>query len=265
MRVSSSPCPGVTALGLARLAAALAVLSVLLLGQAPRAEADQLGVNIIVNPGAEAGAGDNVGYGNIMVTGPGAPVSIPGWTVRTEGDAWHNMNVLTYYAIGYKFSENGGSSWVQVGGYPNASTPGPADKGTAGNMNMFYGGGFGRLQTDGSVVWSKTIDPTRSGSQASQVVSLAGYSALIGSGKAAYDLSGWLGGWSTQADSAHLYVAFLDAAGNALGTSATLTSPDGATRKSLDPGGVGTGLWYEQTTGFIPANAAQAKVVLDMI
>ena len=85
-----------------RAAALLPVLAVL----AARPAAAQFGTNLIVNGGAEAGAGSGTGA---------TVVPVPGWTTTAPF-------TVVQYAAG--------------GGFPGAASPGPADRGA----NFFAGG-----------------------------------------------------------------------------------------------------------------------------
>lgn len=72
-----------------------------------------------------------------------------------------------------------------------------------------------------------------------------------------YDLSGWLGGWQAQGDNALLYVSFLDAADNEIGHAVI-----GPVRPA-DRGNQ-TGLFFQSTSGELPANTATLMFSLSM-
>jgi hypothetical protein len=190
------------------------------IGCVQQAAALPLGSNLIVNPGAEAGAGDPVGN---QVIRP-----IPGWTPQSI------FSVLRYDATGFEFVNNFGNT-VFAGNFPNASSPGPQDRGD----NMFFGGG------------------ERSASSASQSIDMLSFAALIDQGWAGFDLSGWLGGYQDNADSAELQAHFLDAQGAVLGI-ASLIAPTPAERNNI------TGLYLRETGGLLPVGTRSVDIVLNM-
>lgn len=185
-----------------------------------QAAASPLGINLIINPGAEAGPGDAVGN---QVIRP-----IPGWEAQSI------FSVLRYDASGFEFM-NGAGNTVLAGNFPNASSPGPLDRGN----NMFFGGG------------------ERSGSSASQSIDMLAFAALIDQGWAGFDLSGWLGGYQDNADSAVLHAAFLDAQGAILG-GVSLVAPTPAERNNV------TGLFLRETDGLLPVGTRRVDIVLNM-
>lgn len=137
-------------------------------------DAATTGQNLIVNGNAEQGKCDPVGN----AVGEAIP-AIPGWAPTGIS------SVLCYGATGFQFVNPAGNT-VTVGGLPDANSPGPADRGKA----FFYGGG------------------DRASSSASQLINVGDLASIIDGGKGAYSLSGWLGGYSTDADSAILNVSF---------------------------------------------------------
>ncbi len=120
------------------------------------------------------------------------------------------------------------------GGYLTATSNGPAARGG----NFFAGG------------------PSQAVSRGSQSISLAPFATRIATGSASYALSGWLGGFSTQRDSATLTVSWQNAAGTTLGQSSVGPVTE------TDRGGA-TELLKRATTGAIPAGAATAVVTLE--
>jgi hypothetical protein len=74
---------------------------------------------------------------------------------------------------------------------------------------------------------------------------------------AAYFLSGWLGGWSSQGDNALFYVQFLDGSDAEIG---------GATLGPVTPQDRGnqTGLLYREANGFMPAGTSKLSFWLSM-
>lgn len=158
------------------------------------------GANLIVNPGGDAGPG-----------GTGGPTaSIPGWTHLEGGAA-----VIAY-----------GTS-----GYPNASSPGPADRGA----NFLGGGTSARSRLGQSVTLPET--------------------AAIDAGTARYDAAAWLGGYADQNDTAQLSVAFRNAAGQTLAT--VVLGPVTAAQR-----GNTTGLLSRTATGTVPPLSRTAQVEL---
>ncbi|MCH7342583.1 PEP-CTERM sorting domain-containing protein [Pelomonas sp. CA6] len=109
------------------------------------------------------------------------------------------------------------------------SEPGPADRG----QRLFIG------------VGARSV-----GYQTLNLDSLAGHSA-------SFTLSGWLGGWQAQGDNALLYASFLDAWGSEVGSAAI---------GPVTPGDRGnqTGLFYRETTGYLPQEAVSVQFWLSM-
>lgn len=73
----------------------------------------------------------------------------------------------------------------------------------------------------------------------------------------AYDLSGWLGGWTTQTDNAMLYVSFLDASSAEIG-SAALGPLMPADRNNT------TGLFLMQAHGLLPTGTSSLMFSMSM-
>jgi hypothetical protein len=152
----------------ARTVLSTALVAVLLAGTAiggARAQtAPKYGENLVVNGDAEAelGAPD---YNKIV-----KPSS---WTTTGE------FTVVRYGASG---------------GFPDATTPGPAERG----KSLFEGGNTPK-------------------STASQTVSLAPFAADIDAGLVTYTFSAYIGGYSSQADNAVVSVQYLDTRDAAVG------------------------------------------------
>ena len=72
-----------------------------------------------------------------------------------------------------------------------------------------------------------------------------------------YDLSGWLGGWTTQQDNALLYVSFLDAGSNEIGHA------DIGPIAPADRGNQ-TGLVLRQASGLLPTGTTSLMFSLSM-
>ncbi len=117
-------------------------------------------------------------------------------------------------------------------GYPSAAGPGPTDKGHA-----FFSGG------------------TTATAMIAQTVSTADAVAAIDGGAGTFELSGWLGGYRTQTDSAKVVATFRNAAGTALGSA----SIGPVTPK--DRAGI-TGLLKRFATGRVPVGTRSVHVVV---
>jgi hypothetical protein len=182
-----------------------------------------LGQNLIVNGDAEQGEGDPFGD----AVGEDIPV-IPGWNTTDE------FSVLQYGATGFDFINPFGNL-VSVRGLPDADSPGPSDRGN----NLFYGGG------------------DRASSSASQIIDLTNLVAIIDAGKGAFNLSGWLGSYTTDEDNAELTITFLNQTNQSLGV-ASISSPTPAERNNI------TGLFLQSVDGFVPVGTRQVDVLLNM-
>lgn len=121
------------------------------------------------------------------------------------------------------------------GGFPTLTDAGPADRG----LNFFSGG------------------PSNSNSLAEQRVDVSGASALIDQGSVGFDLSAYLGGFSSQRDNATLQISFLDAGVTMLDLAAI--GPVSAS----DRGNL-TGLLLRSTTGTVPVGTRFIDVMLTM-
>jgi hypothetical protein len=156
---------------------------------------------LIINGDAEAAAGSP----------DGNPVATPSWTVGGEATA------LQYGASG---------------GYPQATDPGPANRGN----NLFAGGANDATST------------------LTQTISLAAYAAAIDAGHVTFTLSAYLGGFEGQEDNAVLSVSFQN------GTTEVGTGHVGPVT-AADRGSV-TGLLARTATGAVPAGTRSAVVTL---
>lgn len=157
--------------------------------------------NRVGNPGAEAGAGS-----------AGGPVaSIPKWTFATG-----KATVVTY-----------GSP-----GFPSASTPGPAVRGT-----KFFAGG--KADGFGTHVLSQMVD-------------LSAYASKISTGTVDFDVSAWLGGKGAIPDSAMVEVFWKAPGGQNVGSSVVLGPVTKADRANT------TRLIRKAKTGDVPVAARYA-------
>ena len=120
------------------------------------------------------------------------------------------------------------------GGFPSATDPGPATR----SNNFFYGG-------------------SASVATASQNIDLSFAAADIDAGKVKFDLSAWLGGYSSQDDATVVSIGFFGAASQSLGSSSI------GPVLSVDRAGA-TGLLLRTVSAPVPANARRATVTLQM-
>lgn len=183
--------------------------------------AASLNTNLIVNGNAEQGQGDPIGN----AVGTDVP-AIPDWNPTGS------FSVLRYGAQGFSFINRFGDL-VNVT-LPALDVPGPSERGE----NLFFGGA------------------DRASSSASQLIDVANLASVIDTAQGAFTLSGWLGGYSTDEDSASLQITFLDQASNSLGT-ASIASPTAAQRNNT------TGLFFQSDNGFVPVGTRQINVLLN--
>lgn len=117
-------------------------------------------------------------------------------------------------------------------GYPCLTDPGSPTPG----LNHFGGGNV-------------------AASTAAQTVDLSFAAAQLAGGGVSYDLSGWLGGFSSQEDNVTLTLTFRDGGGGALGT-AFIGPVTAADRVNA------TGMLFRQASGLVPRGAASADLLL---
>jgi hypothetical protein len=127
---------------------------------------------------------------------------------------------------------SGGPDSVCYGasGYPTDSA-GPPDAG-----NAFFAGG------------------SKGNATMQQVVNVSSGSAAINGGGVTYNLSGWLGGYSTQTDNVGVVATFENSAGTSLGTASL--GPVSPAQRDDD-----TELISQSATGTVPVNTTQVLVV----
>ncbi len=160
-------------------------------------------------------------FGTNLIANPGAEAGlgmvVPGWT--TTG--------------GFRSAAYG-----STGSLPGPSSPGPADRGA----NFFAGGvgGFGSTATAVQLV---------------DLSSFAGLGALVDAGSVSYDLSAYLGGFSTQNDRMTLTAAFLNAGSNTVGSVVLGPVTD------VDRGDV-TGLLLRSAAGALPTGTRSVRLTL---
>ena len=190
-----------------------------------------------------AGDPDNDGYTNLQEftanTDPRDPLSVPSGDNllpfgNAEGLGGGDGSVVVPIP-GWTVSGNLTVTKWGTDGFPGAASPGPLDRGA----NFFSGGSSGVLNT------------------ATTVVNLSDTPARIDSGRVSVTLSGWLGGYSSQADSTTLTATFLDSAGGRLNSFqiGPVTPQD---RDNT------TSLLNRSASRVVPASARRAEVVLEM-
>ena len=177
-----------------------------------------VGITALCIPGAQAQLNTN------LILNPGADVdaSSTADTPPLVPTSWTATSTAGYLA------------WGIPGGGPVATDPGPADRGT----NFFFGG------NDVSTSLTQTI-------------SLSSFTALIDSGSASYDLSGWLGGYAFQRDNTVVTATFKDAGSVDLGSAATLGPVTNTDRNNI------TGLFFRQTGTALPVGTRTVTIQMD--
>src|SRR5581483_5699010 len=143
--------------------------------------ATPLGAQTPLPPPPPPSGGPNLIVNGDAEAGPGAPDDAS--VVPVPGWSTEGNFTATQYSLP---------------GSPTPSDPGPADRG----VNYFIGG------------------PSNSASRAVQVVDVSGRAAAIDGGGVTFTLSGYLGGYGSQGDSAVLTATFRDASGTPLGSAA---------------------------------------------
>jgi hypothetical protein len=176
---------------------------------------------VVVPPQPDTGTGPNLIVNGGAEQGEGTldgvdTNTVPGW--KADG----LLNSVAYGATGGE----------GVSGFAKLTSPGPNDRG----QNFFAGGGGGV-------------------STGTQVADVKAAAAQIDKGGVTYNLTAWLGGSGTVADTAGVVSTFLDEHGKALGT-ATLAPVTPAMRNNT------TGLIPEQSLGKIPARTRSIRTVL---
>jgi hypothetical protein len=173
--------------------------------------------------GSSSGPGATTDTGNLILN-PGAEAAVGSSNadpVKTPD--WTSTGEATALQYG-------------IGGYPALTDPGPPDRG----KNFFAGG-----EDDMNSSLTQSID-------------VSTYGSAIDGGAVTYDLSGWLGGYSSQDDYATLTVTFLDATEKALGTA--VIGPTTA-KERMD----NTGFVEKTKKGPVPVGTRSLKVVLAMV
>lgn len=122
------------------------------------------------------------------------------------------------------------------GGFPTVSDPGPASRG-----NFFFAGGPGGGLT----------------SSGTQIINVTDCAANIDAGLQPYDVSGFFGGFASQADSANLTLNFKNIA-NTIISSVTIGNVTSTDRGNL------TGMLFRNTNGIVPSGTRTVEVILAM-
>ncbi|MBF9072092.1 alkaline phosphatase family protein [Streptacidiphilus fuscans] len=160
--------------------------------------------------------------GNLIVNGDAeAGYCTKDWTAATTMPGW---TVLS------------GSPDVvcySAGSFSHPSTPAPG--------NAFFAPGN---QGDGAM---------------EQTVDVSSAASAIDAGGVSYNLSGWLGGWTTYAGYVQVSLAFQDASGNQLGSTAELPTVSAANR------GDATSFLARSTTGAIPSGTRSIAVEVQFL
>ena len=127
------------------------------------------------------------------------------------------------------------TQYTAGGGFPSITDPGPVNRGS-----NFFSGGVGNAS-----------------SSATQQIDISNASTLVDTGNITFELSAYLGGFSSQRDNAILNVNFLDVSNDLLGN-ASIGPVTNSDRNNL------TALMLSSTTGFIPMGTRFIDVSLTM-
>ena len=169
------------------------------------------------------------GYGDNLVVNGGAEASVgvadTSTTTMLPPTGWNVTGTLTA-------AQYGGA-----GGFPLATSPGPADRG----VNFFVGG--------------RSMGMMGGSSSATQTISLASFLGDIAGGQVGYSFSAYLGGYVNDTDSPGLSLSFRDGA-NGVISSVALAGVSAADRNNV------TGLLFRDATGLVPSNAQSVSLLL---
>jgi hypothetical protein len=178
-------------------------------------------IAVVFSPSAHALTFNNT---NLIVNGDAeAGTGSNGLSVVSSTPGWSTTGTFT--AIQYAAGN----------GFPTVSDPGPDNRG----LNFFGGG------------------PTNPLSTASQLIDLSSGAITIDAGGVTFNLSGFLGGFSTQNDNAQLTATFLSAGNTSLG-SASIGPVLNVDRNNV------TSLLFRQTTGTLPTSTRFVNLLLTM-
>lgn len=154
-----------------------------------------------------------------------------------ESDVGSSTGVLIDAVTGFttvgNFTVTKYGAVVSSGRFPALTSPGPVDRG----LNFFSGG------------------PANTASSARQVINVSSIASSIDLGSTGYELSGYLGGFSTQSDHAVVTATFLNDTNGVLGQGAIgpITHMD---RHNV------TGLWCAIALGTVPAGTRSIEIAL---
>ena len=143
----------------------------------------------------------------------------------TDVPGWSAVGASGVHRMGYD----------SPGGWPASTDPSAPDRGLS-----FFVGECGQVT-----------------SASAQTIALAPLGADIDAGIVTFDLSGYLGGYSSQDDNAVLTVSFRNASNGAIG-SASIGPVLAAERHSV------TGMFLKQTSGLLPLGTRSVVVTLTM-
>jgi len=155
-----------------------------------------------------------------------------------NGDAESDVGSSTGSTIGpvTGFTTAGNFTVTKYGassGFPSATDPGPVNRG----LNFFSGG------------------PSNAASSAYQLINIASAASSIDLGSTGYELSGFLGGFSSQGDHAVLTATFFNNANAVLGDASI------GPITNIDRNNV-TGLWFANAIGNVPVGTRSIEVAL---
>ncbi|BFV60689.1 hypothetical protein KCMC57_up57930 [Kitasatospora sp. CMC57] len=131
----------------------------------------------------------------------------------------------------------------------------------AGGINsMCYTAGSFGLPSDGNAPGKSFFGPGNFGDGAmSQTVNVASAAAAIDGGAVTYNLSGWLGGWTTYGGYAAVSLHFKDVGGRSVGATAKLPTVSATDR------GLATKFLARATTGAVPAGTRSIQVEVQFL
>lgn len=174
-----------------------------------------------------------------LALAPAQAAPMLGSNIIVNGDAESGLGSLSgndiLAAPGWSTSNN--FTVVQYNpstGFPGPSSPGPANRGS----NFFAGG------------------PNTAASSAVQLVDVSTFAVLIDLGQVLFDLSGYLGGFTSHTDNALLRAEFLNASSAILG-SASIGPVTASDRNDV------TGLLFRSTSGSLPSGTRVIGLHLD--
>lgn len=178
--------------------------------------------------------------GFLLDMGNAAASSVLGQNLIANGDAEAGLGSSDGSSVGNipNFNVFGGFTVVRYnigGGFPLSTDPGPLTRG----LNFFAGG------------------TNNASSSATQLIDVSSGATSIDANGTMFDLSAFLGGFSSQGDHATLTATFLDASSGALG-SASIGPVSTSDRNSQ------TGMLLRDTTGIVPVGTRTIQVGLEM-